>query len=640
MPGSQINITLGTAGHIDHGKTALVRLLTGCETDRLKEEKERGISIDLGFAPCTVGDLEIGIVDVPGHENFIKTMVAGACGMDAVLLVVAADDGVMPQTREHMEILTLLGVRHGFVALTKIDRVEPEHREMIREETQGFLQGTFLAQAPICPISSITGEGFDEFYYTLTRLLDSLQPKPLDGVFRLPVDRAFSARGYGTVVAGVPVCGSIGIGEELVLLPDGSLSSIRQIEVYGRPSDMVKAGQCAAINVRHWDAKRIRRGHVVTLPGYFTPRQWFIGRLRLLPHNQISLKNGTQLKFHTGTSEVTANVYLLEDNRIAAGEECLAQFYTNAPLVAGPGDHFIIRSLSPVRTVGGGVIIESVERKLKRTVPGLIDDVRQRSDAISGTRRFIEYAVRKAASYAASETDLAVRTKTRPAQVREILATMMQEGLVRAVPPSLFIHRDTAAELSRRVADVVAQFHRDAPSSVGISLDQLRERLPIDRPVLDQILAQMKAGGRLAERSAFWASPDHAAVFSGADAEHVEAIDTLFREAKFRPPGLEEICDKTGIKQSDVRRLLKILLEHERLVRVEQDILFHREAVDSARDMLVEFIRKEGCLESVKFKYLLDTSRRFAIPLLDHLDTLGITRRDGHTRYLKDESVT
>ena len=373
---------------------------------------------------------------------------------------------------------------------------------MVREETQAFLQGTFLAQAPICPISSITGEGFDEFYYTLTDLLDSLRPKPLNGVFRLPVDRAFSARGYGTVVAGVPVCGSIGIDEELVLLPEGSRSSIRQIEVYGRPSDIVKAGQCAAINVRHWDAKRIRRGHVVTLPDYFTPQQWFVGRLQLLPHDQISLKNGMQLKFHTGTSEVTANVYLLEDNRIAAGEECLAQFHTNAPLVAGPGDHFIIRSLSPVRTIGGGVIIEGVERKLKRTVPGLIDDVRQRSDAISDTRRFIEYAVHKATSYAASETDLAVRTKTRPAQVREILAAMMQEGLVRAVPPSLFIHRDTAAELSRRVAEVVGQFHRDAPASVGISLDQLREQLPIDRPVLDQILAQMKADRRLAERHA------------------------------------------------------------------------------------------------------------------------------------------
>ena len=282
------------------------------------------------------------------------------------------------------------------------------------------------------------------------------------------------------------------------------------------------------------------------------------------------------------------------------------------------------------------MIIEGIERKLKRTAPGLIDDVRQRGDVISDARRFIEYAVRRAASHAARETELAVRTKTKQTQVREILAELAREGLVRTVIPGLFIHRDTAAALSQRVADVVEQFHRDAPASVGISLEQLRERLPIDRPVLDHLLAHMKADGQLQEHNGLWASPDHTAVFSGADAEHVEAIETLFREAKFRPPGIEEICDRIAIERSEVQRLLKILLEHERLVRVEGDILFHREAVAAARETLVEFIRKEGCLESVKFKYLLDTSRRFAIPLLDYLDTLGITRRDGHTRYLRD----
>ncbi len=555
MPGSQINITLGTAGHIDHGKTALVKLLTGCETDRLKEEKERGISIDLGFAPCTVGDLEIGIVDVPGHENFIKTMVAGACGMDAVMLVVAADDGVMPQTREHMEILTLLGVRHGFVALTKIDRVEAEHREMVREETRAFLQGTFLADSPICPISSITGEGFDQFYATLTGLLDCVAPRSLDGVFRLPVDRAFSARGYGTVVAGVPSSGSIGLDEELVLLPEGALSTIRQIEVYGRTSEIVKAGQCAAINVRHWDAKRIRRGHVVTLPGYFTPQQWFVGQLQLLPHENVALKNAAQLKLHTGSSEVTASVYLLENNRLESGQQCLAQFYTSTPLVAGPGDHFIVRSLSPVRTIGGGVIIEGAERKLKRTAPGLVDGLRQQREVMADSRRFIEYAVRNAPSGAANETEVAVRTKTRSQEARQVLATLVREGILRLLPPNLLIHRDTVSELSGRVAETIEQFHRDAPARAGMPLDQLRELLRIERPILDHILAEMKADGRLREQNGFWASAGHSAEFSGKDAHHIEAIDALFREMLFQPPGIEEICDKVGVKPLDAQRL-------------------------------------------------------------------------------------
>ena len=262
----QINITLGTAGHIDHGKTALVKCLTGCETDRLKEEKERGMSIELGFAPCKIADKQVGIVDVPGHENFIKTMVAGASGMDAVILVVAADDGVMPQTREHLDILTLLGIRHGIVALTKIDRVSPEHRATVQANVAAFLRGTFLENAPILPLSNITGEGFDPFLEALWALVQSIEPRRLDGVFRLPLERGFSISGYGTVVAGIPVAGMARAGDEVVLLPENVTGRIRRVEVYGQPSDAVKAGQCAALNVGHWGHHAIHRGDTLTSP--------------------------------------------------------------------------------------------------------------------------------------------------------------------------------------------------------------------------------------------------------------------------------------------------------------------------------------------------------------------------------------
>jgi len=635
MPVPQINITLGTAGHIDHGKTALVKLLTGCETDRLKAEKERGISIDLGFAPCRIAGFEVGIVDVPGHENFVRTMVAGASGMDAVMLVVAADDGVMPQTREHMEILTLLGIRHGFVALTKIDRVDAQHREMVQEDTRRFLRGTFLENSPICPISSITGEGFDEYFDALADLISHLDPKPLDGVFRLPVDRAFSARGYGTVVAGIPVSGSARIDEELVLLPEGLLSTIRQIEVYGQSSDVVKAGQCAAVNVRHWDAKKIRRGHVVTLPGYFTPQQWFVTRLTLLSDEQIAVKNGMQLKLHTGTSDVAATVFLLEGDRMASGEEKLAQFRTNAPLVAGPGDRFIIRSLSPVRTIGGGVIIEGVEHKLKRNRPGLVEDLRRRDRAMADTRCFIECAVRHAELKAASEADLAARTKTRPEKLRAILAELVAAGKVLALSPSLFMHPDSEAETTRHVLDVINGFHRETPASLGIDLEELRQRCGIDRIVLDGLLARMKTDGRLRDHGGRWAAPDHTAAFQGEDAGHAEMIEELFRNAAFQPPSTQDVCDRVGIQPAKAEKILKTLREHKRLVRVEGAIHFHQEAVDEAQRRMVEHIRREGRLESVQFKYLLDTSRKFAIPLLDYFDRVGVLRREGNTRFLK-----
>ncbi len=275
-----LNVTLGTAGHVDHGKTALVKALTGCDTDRLKEEKERGMSIDLGYAPCRVSDLEVGIVDVPGHESFIKTMVAGACGMDGVILVVAADDGIMPQTREHLDILTLLGLRHGLVALTKIDRVDGPRRQEVLADLHGFLQGTFLEGAPILPLSNVTGEGFDPFLAALEGLVRSITPRRADGVFRMPLDRAFSAKGFGTVVAGIPVAGSASLGGEAVLLPQNVTSRIKRIEVYGQAGDTVLCGQCAAINLGHCDAKEIRRGDVLTLPGYFTPQEFYVCRLR------------------------------------------------------------------------------------------------------------------------------------------------------------------------------------------------------------------------------------------------------------------------------------------------------------------------------------------------------------------------
>ncbi|HUV40143.1 MAG TPA: selenocysteine-specific translation elongation factor, partial [Planctomycetota bacterium] len=340
MTTRQINVTLGTAGHVDHGKTALVKLFTGCETDRLKEEKERGLSIELGFAPCTIGELEVGIVDVPGHEHFVKTMVAGASGMDGVILVVAADDGVMLQTREHLDIMTLLGITHGIVALTKVDIVTAGRVEEVRRDLAEFTRGTFLEGAPVLPVSSVTGEGFGPFLSALNTLVASIEPKSTTGVFRLPAERSFSVRGYGTVVSGIPITGSVRLGDEVVLLPQGETGRINAVQVYGRDSDVARSGQCAALNVRHWDHKTIGRGNVVATPGYFEPAGWYVLRLRLLEHEGLFLRNGTGLKFHTGTSEQLATLYLLEDDTIRAGQEQLAEVRLDEPLIAGPNDPF------------------------------------------------------------------------------------------------------------------------------------------------------------------------------------------------------------------------------------------------------------------------------------------------------------
>ncbi|OHB69859.1 MAG: selenocysteine-specific translation elongation factor, partial [Planctomycetes bacterium RBG_13_63_9] len=419
MASEQVNITLGTAGHIDHGKTALIRCLTGCETDRLKAEKERGMSIDLGFAPCTIADIEVGIVDVPGHENFVRTMVAGASGMDGVILVVAADDGVMPQTREHLDILTLLGIRHGLVVLTKIDRVEPERIETARAELVDFFQGTFLEGAPILPVSNVTGEGFSAFYESLAALAGAIEPKRLDGVFRLPIDRAFSAKGYGTIVAGIPVSGSARIGDEVVLMPHDLSGRIRHVQVYGRDSDTVKAGQCAALNVTQWDQGSIRRGHTAATPGYFAPRALYACTLRLLPRERlglrtqggVALKSGARVKLHTGTSEAIATVYAMEAARVEPAEEVLVQVRTDEPVIAAPGDRYVLRSLSPVQTIGGGTIIEALSKRLKRSREGVCQDLQQRAAAVRDDKEFVRYCLRTADAMVADEGQLALRAK-------------------------------------------------------------------------------------------------------------------------------------------------------------------------------------------------------------------------------------
>lgn len=632
----RVNITIGTAGHIDHGKTALVKCLTGCDTDRLKEEKDRGMSIELGFAPCKIADKQVGIVDVPGHENFIKTMVAGAAGMDAVILVVAADDGVMPQTREHLDILTLLGIRHGIVALTKIDRVSPERRADVQAKVTAFLRGTFLENAPVLPLSNVTGEGFDSFLDALWAMVGSIVPRRIDGVFRVPLERAFSVQGYGSVAAGIPVAGAAHVGDEVVLLPHNLAGRIRRIEVYGQDSDAVMAGQCAAINVGHWDHHKIGRGDTLTVPGFFTPQEWFVCSLRLLPRDKLRLKSGAEVKFHTGTSEVVAMFYPLHGSFMEGGDEGLMQVRTRTPVVAGPGDHFLLRTASPAQTVGGGRIVEAVDRRLKGNRPGVSEDLQARAEAVLDERRFVEYCVRTAESSAVGEPSLALRAKMLPGRLQEILAELVRQNIVFTVGTRLYVHRDTAAELGRRLIEAVGAFHVESPESPGIPSDQLRQATPIDKSAFDAIVARLVAEGRLVAHGQRLALPSHRSTFQDEDAKLLEAIETLYRQQRFAPPGLDEVVREMRMPQTKVEKLLGILHQHERLVRVDGGLLFHREAVDRARELVVAHFREESRLESVDFKYMLDTTRKFALPLLDHMDRIGVTRRVGNTRYLRE----
>jgi selenocysteine-specific elongation factor len=629
------NITLGTAGHIDHGKTALIKLLTGCDTDRLKAEKERGMSIELGFAPCVISGTEIGIVDVPGHENFIKTMVAGASGIDGGILVVAADDGVMPQTREHLDILTLLGVEHGIVALTKVDCVTPERAQAAAQEVRSFLVGTFLEGVPVLPVSSVTGEGFDDFYEALKELATAIRPRGDDGAFRVPVERAFSARGYGTIVAGIPTSGSVAVGENVVLLPQGVTGRIRAIQVYNRESSRAMAGQCAALNVPQWDHKTIARGDVVTVGDYFSPQQWYLCELKLLDHERADLKNGSQVKFHTGTSETPATVYLFQEVSLKPGRRCLVQVRLNKPIVAGPRDHFILRALSPARTIGGGTVVEALPKRLRRNRPDILADIRERAAAVTRPKDFVEYCLKTAESAANDEGELALRSKTPPKQLVGLLAQLVDEGRALPLGARLYIHVDTAKRIQQRLLEAIGEFHRRRPESPGIRGEQLLTESGIRKNIFDGLVELMLSKGRLAERKTCLALPDHQEQFADAEQRLLAEVESLFRGRPFSPPEAEAVTESTGAAPAAVQKVLRILVEQQRLVRIDQKLHFHAEAVAEARDRLIAHIREHGHLESVKFKYLLDTTRKYAIPLLDYFDKIGVTRRVGYTRYLK-----
>jgi selenocysteine-specific elongation factor len=629
------HVVVGTAGHIDHGKSSLVLALTGIDPDRLKEEKERGITIDIGFAHLEVGDGQtLGIVDVPGHERFVKNMLAGVGGIDLVMLVIAADEGVMPQTREHLAICHLLRVRSGLVVLTKADLAEPEWLELVQEDVRGFLRGTFLDGAPILPVSAKTGEGLPALREALATLARAVPRRGTDATFRLPIDRVFTIRGFGTVVTGTVAAGQVALDERLEVYPHGLQAKVRGIQTHGQTMSGAVAGQRAAVNLQGVERAAIERGDVLSVPGLLRPTHMLDATCELLQDAPAPLKTRQRVRFHIGTREVMARVHPLGRPTIEPGQTGHVQLRLEAPVVALPGDRYVIRSYSPMVTIGGGELLDVAPPKARRS-PTLTE--RLRTLETSPPAAVVETHILSVGGGGVRMAELRARTPFGPAALREYLEDLVSRGRVFLVDREWYVHAETAERLRRAAESALAAFHTREPLMPGMSKEELRTRLgSLEERVFLALLDRFAAAGVLVVDKDKVRSAGHAVRLTPAQQVASDRIETEFRAAGVAPPTLDEAFAKLGLTGPPAHAIAQLLVDHRRLVRIREGLYFHADPLREAVDRVMAFLRTHQAITPQEIKDLLGISRKYAIPLLEWLDTQRLTVRVGDKRVLRE----
>jgi selenocysteine-specific elongation factor len=606
------HIIVGTAGHIDHGKTALVKALTGSDTDRLAEEKRRGISIDLGFAHLDLTpDLRLGFIDVPGHERFIKNMLAGASGIDLVLMVVAAGESVMPQTREHFDICRLLGLHHGVIAITKSDIADADTVELTRMELEEFVAGSFLENAPVVAVSAITGAGIPELREALAQAASNASIKDASSFFRLPIDRSFSMRGHGSVVTGTLISGVLKIEDEVELFPAAKRARVRGLQIHGAPASRASAGERTAANLAGVDSAEIQRGMVLAPPGVFHTTTCIDTTFELLKSAR-PLKHRAPVHFHAGTAEVEAEVRLLASlEPMKPGSRAHVRFLLREPLLLLPGDRFIVRMFSPVVTIGGGTVLDAAPPERKRRAL-----LNQRLDQIESTG-LATVAIGESA-YGLAAAELIGRCGIR-------------------FPDSWYPNNVKVASFKTSLSVILARFHASKPLLSGMPKEDLRNSaLPGSPPfLLDELLRTLP---NIVSEGDIVRLASHRISLKTDESAATQRIETLFRDAGLAVPPTAEVLSKSGVEASRARSLLQILLRDRKLLKINDELVFHASAIDSLRAVLAN---RMGTKFSVgDFKIWTGISRKYAIPLLEFLDREHVTRRDGDSRIVLDNRRT
>jgi len=631
------HVVVGTAGHIDHGKSTLVQALTGIDPDRLKEEKERGITIDIGFAHLAVeAGLTLGVVDVPGHERFVKNMLAGVGGIDLVMLVIAADEGVMPQTREHLAICQLLRVPTGLVVLTKADLAEPDWLELVREDVRGVLRGTFLDGAPVVPVSAKTSAGLDELRATLAALARGVPPRGTDATFRLPIDRVFTIRGFGTVVTGTVAAGQVALDERVEVYPRGLQAKVRGLQTHGQAVDVASAGQRAAVNLQGVERAAIERGDVLSLPGLLQPTYMLDATCELLPEAAGPLRTRQRVRLHLGTAEVMARVHPLEGDTIEPGQQGYVQLRLEAPVVALPHDRYVLRSYSPMVTIGGGAVLDVAPSKARRS-PTLAARLRVLHTGTPAAALAAHLA--RIGPGGARTVELRARTALGPAAFRAHLEELIGTGQVLVVDREWYVHAAAAERLQDAALAALADFHAREPLRAGMSKEELRTRLgSLDERVFLALLDRFAAAGVLVVERDKVRRADHAVRLTPAQQAGVDRLDAEFRNAGVAPPTLDEALAATGQAGPGAQALVQLLLDTRRLVRIKEGLYFHTEPLQAAVERVRGFLQAHQAITPQDIKDLLGISRKYAIPLLEWLDAQRLTVRVGDKRVLRERA--
>ncbi len=628
------HIIIGTAGHIDHGKSALVKRLTGSDPDRLVEEQERGMTIDLGFAFLTDN---IAFIDVPGHERFIKNMVAGVSTVDLALLVVAADDGVMPQTREHLDILSLLQLSHGAVAITKIDMVDEEWIDLVEEDVKNLLAGTFLQDAPVFRVSSITGAGVDALKKALIQLAEKTNSRPDRGVFWMPIDRSFTIKGFGTVVTGSVLSGKATAGDTLEILPAQRIVKIRGIQKHGQAANEAKLGDRAALNLASIGKDEIQRGNVLATANYFRPTVLFDTKLHLLNSANKALKNRSRVRVHVGTREILARLKILDREKIEPGEDSYVQIQLEGEAVAIRRDPFVIRQYSPPITIGGGIILDTNPRRHRRFDDELLARLKNMEREDPG--ELLETTLLAHSDAHVTLRDLVRITGLNENELEVQLNDLAQKDTILkfgAKANPAFYHKINFKMLQEHIVSALGMFHEKEPLRPGMNKAELKNQVgkKTTPRIFDLALDELIVKGEIKETMQLLKLKTHKIELSENDKKIAAEIVRLLSANKFSTPSAEEMAQITGKSVGDIRRVLGALQGKGDVLRMEGDIFFSKESIREAQEMLLNFAKTSEEITVSQFREKLGTTRKYAMALLGYFDQIGVTERVADVRVI------